>query len=162
METIDGDDLAWERTDRGEVAFRRKRLAGATADDDLGCSLYEIPPDKRGWPYHYHSGNAEAIYVLSGTGELRGPDDKREPLEPGVYAAFPAGPAGVHQLRNTDDEPLRYLAMSTMQEPEVLRYPDSDKVGVMTGEPPGGESEARRLDRYFRLDDAVDYWAEES
>ena len=162
METVDVDDLDWERTDRDGVAFRRKRLGGATADDDLGCSLYEIPPGKRGWPAHFHTGNAEAIYVLAGTGELRGPDDVRERLEAGVYAAFPAGPEGVHRLRNTGDEPLRYLATSTMREPDVLRYPDSDKVGVMAGEPPGGDSEARRLDRYFRLDDAVDYWAGET
>lgn len=162
MESLRVDDLEWEHTERGEVAFRRKRLAGETVDDDLGCSLYEIPPGKRGWPYHFHTGNAEAIYVLSGTGELRGPDDERERLEPGVYAAFPAGPEGAHQLRNTGEESLRYLAMSTMNEPDVLRYPDSDKVGVMAGEPPGGDTDARLLDRYFRMDDAVDYWADET
>lgn len=162
MERIQEGELDWEHTDRGAVAFRRKRLAGATADGDLGCSLYEIPPGKRGWPYHYHTANAEAIYVLAGSGELRGPDDERVTLEAGIYAAFPAGPAGVHQLHNTGEAPLRYLAMSTMNEPDVLRYPDSDKVGVMAGEPPGGDTDARLLDHYFQIDDAVDYWADET
>lgn len=162
METVHESDVDWETTDRGPVSFRRKRLAGETADEDLGCSLYELPPGKRGWPYHYHTGNAEAIYVLAGTGELRGPDEERVDLEPGVYAAFPAGPAGAHQLRNTGEGPLRYLAMSTMNEPDVLRYPDSGKVGVLAGEPPGGDSEARLLDHFFHLEDAVDYWTDET
>jgi len=162
METIAEDDLEWEHTDRGRVSFRRKRLSGSTVDDDLGCSLYEIPPGKVGWPYHFHAGNAEAIYVLAGVGEVRGPADERETLEPGVFAAFPAGPDGVHELENTGEEPLRYLALSTMNEPDVLRYPDSDKVGVHVGEPPGGDTDARLLDHYFQLSDAVDYWNDET
>lgn len=162
METVDAADLDWESTERGAVAFQRKRLAGETTNEDLGCSLYEIPPGKRGWPYHFHTGNTEAIYVLGGEGELRGPDDERESLKAGVYAVFPSGPEGAHQLHNTGDEPLRYLAMSTMNEPDVLRYPDSDKIGVHVGEPPGGDTDARLFDHYFRMDDAVDYWDDET
>jgi uncharacterized cupin superfamily protein len=162
METVDESELEWESTERGAVEFRRKRLGGETANDELGCSLYEIPSGKRGWPYHYHTGNTEAIYVLDGEGELRGPEDEREPLEPGVYAVFPSGPEGVHQLENEGDEPLRYLAISTMNEPDVLRYPDSDTVGIHVGEPPGGDTEARLFDHYFRMDDAVDYWEDVS
>lgn len=162
METTDEAALDWETTERDGVALRRKRLAGETANDDLGCSLYEIPPGKRGWPYHFHTNNAEAIYVLAGTGELRGPDDERAPLEPGVYAAFPTGPEGAHQLHCTGEEPLRYLALSTMNDTDVLRYPDSDKVGVLAGEPPGGDTDARLLDHFFRMDDAVDYWEDEA
>lgn len=161
MDTIHPTDLSWDETDRGDCHFRRKQLGGATDDEALGCSLYEVPPGKRAWPYHYHTANAEAIYVLAGEGELRGPEDETEPLESGVYAAFPAGPDGAHEIENTGDEPLRYLAVSTMVEPEVLRYPDSDKIGVMAGEPPGGDSDERLVSAYFRETDAVDYWTDE-
>jgi len=161
MDTIDPAELSWEETERGDRHFRRKRLGDATDDDQLGCSLYEIPPGKRAWPYHYHTANAEALYVLAGEGELRGPEEEIEPLEPGVYAAFPAGPEGAHEIENTGEETLRFLAVSTMIEPEVLRYPDSDKVGVMAGEPPGGDAEARLVSAYFRRSDAVDYWTDE-
>lgn len=162
MDTIHSTDLSWDETERGDRHFRRKQLGGATDHEQLGCSLYEIPPGKRGWPYHYHTANTEAIYVLAGEGELRGPEDEPETLESGVYAAFPAGPDGAHEIENTGEEPLKYLAVSTMVEPEVLRYPDSDKVGVMAGEPPGGDSDERLVSAYFQRTDAVDYWTDEA
>jgi hypothetical protein len=45
-----------------------------------------------------------------------------------------------------------------MREPDVTLYPDSDKIGVLAGEPPGGESDERTFEKY--LDDASerDYW----
>ena len=161
MDRVDTEDLEWAEIDRGAAGWRRKKLGAKTDGAELGCSLYEIPPGKRGWPYHYHTGNAEAMYVLSGTGEVRGPDDERVDVEPDDYVAFPAGPDGAHQVFNTGDEPLRYLAMSTMNEPEVLCYPDSDKVGVMAGAPPGGDSDERTVDGFYRTEDAVGYWTDE-
>jgi uncharacterized cupin superfamily protein len=161
MDTVTPDALDWEALDRDGAAWRRKRLAAATDNSDLGCSLYEIPPDKRAWPYHYHTANAEAMYVLAGGGEIRGPDDERVELVAEDYVALPAGPEGAHQVFNTGDEPLRYLAMSTMNEPEVLRYPDSDKVGVMAGAPPGGAGNERRVEGFYRAADAVGYWTDE-
>ncbi|MFB6309891.1 MAG: cupin domain-containing protein [Salinirussus sp.] len=158
MDAVNEANLDWAETDRGAVHFRRKRLAAATENEDLGCSLYELPSGKRGWPYHYHTGNAEAVYVIAGEGELRGPDDEKITLEKGTYVALPAGPSGAHRLRNTGDSPLRYLAFSTMNDPDVLRYPDSDKIGVMAGAPPGGNSDERFIGGFFPADATVDYW----
>lgn len=61
MEPVNETDLDWQETEHGETGFRRKRLAAAAGADDLGCSLYELPPGKRSWPYHYHAANAEAF-----------------------------------------------------------------------------------------------------
>ncbi|UIP00145.1 cupin domain-containing protein [Halobaculum sp. CBA1158] len=157
MDRVNADDLDWDETDRGDrVGWRRKRLAAAADGDDLGCSLYELPPGKRAWPYHYHAGNEEALYVLSGEGTLRHADGEAD-LRAGDYVALPAGEDGAHRVINDSEGPLRYLAMSTMRDPEVLVYPDSDTVGAMAGDPPGGAGE-RDVDAYFRRDDAVDYW----
>ncbi|MFC6786967.1 cupin domain-containing protein [Halobaculum halobium] len=157
MNRVNVDGVDWDETDRSEqVGWRRKRLAAAAGGDDLGCSLYELPPGKRAWPYHYHAGNAEALYVLSGEGTVRHADGTT-PIRAGDYVALPAGEDGAHRVVNDAEDVLRYLAMSTMRDPDVLVYPDSDKVGAMGGAPPGGTGE-RDVDAYFRRDDAVDYW----
>jgi uncharacterized cupin superfamily protein len=161
MERARADELDWTAYDHGEMAFRRKELSSeATADraddEDIGCSLYELPPGKRSWPYHYHTGNAEAIYVLDGSGLVR-TDGDPEAIEAGDYVAFPPDERGSHQLVNDGDEPLRYLAVSTMNEPDVTVYPEMNKVGVFTGSPPGGRSE-RGVGGYWDLDDDVGYW----
>jgi uncharacterized cupin superfamily protein len=159
MGHVNEGDLEWSETEEGETRFRRKRLAAAAGGEDLGCSLYELPPGARGWPYHYHAGNAEALYVLAGSGTLR-LDDEERPLSAGDYVALPASPAGAHRVRNDGEEPLRYLALSTMDDPDVTVYPDSEKVGVFAGAPPGGDGE-RDVSGFFRREDAVDYWERE-
>ena len=60
------------------------------------------------------------------------------------------GEEGSHQISNTSDEPLRYLCLSTMDEPDVLVYPDSGKIGVFAGSAPGGPKEKRTLHKYLR------------
>ena len=159
MPPVNKRSVEWTETEHGETRFLRKALsASASGDGDpgLGCSLYELPPGGRSWPYHYHAGNAEAIYVLEGEGQVR-LDGEDHVIEPGDYVAFPAGPAGAHQVRNDGDEPLQYLALSDMDEPDVTVYPDSEKLGVYAGSPPGGH-EARPVEGYYRIDDNVSYW----
>jgi uncharacterized cupin superfamily protein len=63
---------------------------------------------------------------------------------------------------NTSDAPLRYLAVSTMEEPEICEYPDSGKFSVVVGSPPGGDLGARRVHTMHRKRDGVDYWLDES
>ncbi|ERG97512.1 MAG: cupin domain protein, partial [Haloquadratum sp. J07HQX50] len=104
----------------------------------------------------------EAIYVLSGTGTIRLVDGAHA-LSAGDYVALPAGEADGHRVINDggDDVPLRYLAISTMRDPDVVIYPDMDKVGVYTGTPPG-RHEGRKLTKYYPEDANVDYWPDES
>ncbi|AGB32479.1 cupin [Natrinema pellirubrum DSM 15624] len=156
MEKVNESDVDWKEYDREEATFRRKELSNAVDADDLGCSLYELPPGERSWPYHYHTANEEAIYVLAGDGRLK-TEDGLESLEAGDYATFPADESGGHRVVNDGSEPLRYLAMSTMNEPDVTVYPEMEKVGVFVGSPPGGRDE-RSLEGYYRLADEVEYW----
>jgi uncharacterized cupin superfamily protein len=156
MEPTNETDLEWTETHHGETQFRRKQLAAAAGGDRLGCSLYELPAGAKSWPFHYHTGNEEALYVLAGAGRLRLGDDSH-PLRAGDYVALPTGEASGHRVVNDSDDPLRYLAVSTMNDPDVTVYPDSGKVGVFAGSPPGGDG-GRIVHGYFREDDAVSYW----
>jgi uncharacterized cupin superfamily protein len=162
MDPVNEADVDSTTTERDATAFRRQKLAAAAGGEELGCSLYEVPPGGATWPYHYHTGNEEALFVLDGRGTLRTPDGEF-PLESGDYAAFPAAEEGAHRLTVPDDAdgPLRYLMMSTMADPDVTVYPDSGKVGVFAGAPPGGDGD-RTVHGYYRTADAVDYWTDES
>ena len=157
MVVIDTGSLEWEHCERGETAFRRKQPSAAAAegDPDLGCSLYELPARAKSWPYHYHEDNAEAMYVLAGEGQVRIDGDVHR-IREGSYVHFPASEAGAHRVINDSGDPLRYLAMSTMREPDVTVYPDSGKIGVFAGAPPGGREE-RSVSGYYRQDDETDY-----
>ncbi|USZ73330.1 cupin domain-containing protein [Natronosalvus halobius] len=156
MQPINKADLEWTEYDRGDARFRRKQLSEAADATDLGCSLYELPAGERSWPYHYHTGNEEALFVLDGEGTLRC-EDGSVPLESGDFAAFPASEAGGHRIVNEGDQPLRYLLLSTMNEPDVTVYPEMRKIGVYAGSPPGGRDE-RSVHGYYRLEDEVEYW----
>ena len=54
---------------------------------------------------------------------------------------------------NRTDGPVRLLAASTNGDPDIVLYPDSDKLGAAERLPRGGG-----LRLVFRLGDAVDYW----
>ena len=149
-------DLEWSEYDREEATFRRKELGDAAGGEQLGCSLYELPPGERSWPYHYHTANEEAMYVLAGEGLLRAADGEHN-LTAGDYVTFPADESGGHQVVNDSDDTLRYLAVSTMTDPDVTVYPEMDKIGVYVGSPPGGRGE-RSLHGYYPIDADVDYW----
>ncbi|MFW6448730.1 MAG: cupin domain-containing protein [Halobacteriota archaeon] len=155
MTAIDATELAWQDRDSGTTAFRRKELATAADADDIGCSLYELPPGGRSWPYHYHTANEEAMYVLDGAGSVETPDGTIR-VAAGSYVTFPADEAGAHRVVNDGDDPLRYLMLSTMREPEVTVYPESGVFGVFVGSPPGGRAE-RTLHGYYDVDDTTAY-----
>ena len=130
------------------------RQAGA---ERLGASLYELAPGQANCPFHYHYGNEEMLIVLAGRPTLRTLEGERE-LEPGEVVAFHIGPDGAHRLDNRTNETVRVLIVSTMRSPEVVVYPDSDKIGArsLVRMPKPGEPE--RLSRNFLAGDAVGYW----
>jgi uncharacterized cupin superfamily protein len=97
-----------------------------------GCSLYELPPGQAVCPYHYEYGEEEWLLVVSGRPTLRTPEGEAE-IGPNEIVFFPTGPAGAHLVRNTTDSTVLVLMFSTRTHPSVAVYPDSDKVGVFTG-----------------------------
>jgi uncharacterized cupin superfamily protein len=150
--------IAWSESSSGDTfRFRRKALGAASGARMLGASLYEVAPGASAWPFHYHSANEEAIFILEGAGTLRLGDGEHL-VQKGDYIALPTGPEHAHRLLNTSDKPLVYLCLSTMVEPEVSFYPDSGKFGVMVGSPPGGEKSRRTFEGSFRANAKVPYF----
>jgi uncharacterized cupin superfamily protein len=144
-----GDDGWIERTtppERPGFRWRRKRVAG----ENLGASLYELPPGEKTFPYHYELGNDELLVVVTGRPTLRDPDGERE-LRPGDCVLFPSGPAGAHQVVNRSDEPARVLLVSNFALPRGAVQPDSGKIMIRW-------SAAAEDSRWFRQRDAADYW----
>jgi uncharacterized cupin superfamily protein len=158
---VSDGDLEWDEQSHGEkFGYRRKQLGSAAGGQKLGCSLYEVPPGCRAWPYHYHLANEEAIYVLGGSGTLRIGGEEVLVSE-GDYVALPARAEPAHQLVNSSEAVLRYLCFSTMIEPDVMVYPDSGKVGVFGGAAPGGPKEVRTFSKFLRGDAEVGYYVGE-
>lgn len=93
----------------------------------LGGSVYTMPPGQSTWPYHWHHANEEMVLVLYGRPTLRGPDGEQE-LVRGDVVLFKRGPEGAHKLTNRGDEPAHVLIFSSESEPDLITYPDSDKV----------------------------------
>jgi uncharacterized cupin superfamily protein len=130
----------------------RARLGRQAGSERLGLSLWEIAPAEAAYPYHFHFTEEELVIVLEGTPSLRTPDGWRE-LAEGEVIAFLRGEAGGHQLVNRSAARVRFLALSTSGEPDVVSYPDSGKLGAFERLPAGGGLRAM-----FRIADAVDYY----
>jgi uncharacterized cupin superfamily protein len=142
-------ELTWP-PERPGYAWRRKRVAG----ENLGASLYELPPGQRTFPYHYELGNDELLVVVSGRPTLRTPDGETD-LEPGDCVLFPSGPDGAHQLSNATDEPVRVLLVSNFALPRSAVQPDSGKIMIRWGDGPDER-------KWFRLADEADYYGGET
>jgi uncharacterized cupin superfamily protein len=141
---------------RPGFAYRRARLGRQAGSKRIGTSLYELPPGEASAPYHWHAANEEMLVVLAGEPSLRTPAGWRQ-LRPGEMVAFHRGPEGAHQIQNRREETARVLLLSEMNAPELVVYPDSDKLGVLS-KPPGSPGDEDEIAAWFRLDDRVDYW----
>jgi uncharacterized cupin superfamily protein len=136
--------------DRPGYTWRGRR--GVARESGLrwfGASVFELPEGQWTFPYHYHYGVEEWLYVVAGAPTLREPAGERV-LSPGDLVCFPTGPDGAHGVRGPG-RVVMFSGVASDTAPSVSVYPDSDKVGVR---PPRGGPD--RLD--FRRGDGVDYW----
>lgn len=114
----------------------------------LGYNVTILPPGKRAFPFHNHRVNEELFFVLEGEGEVR-IGAETFPIKKGDFIACPPGGAeAAHQIVNTSDAELKYLAVSTKLSPEIADYPDTGKFGILTDD-----------FRFIgRTDQSLDYW----
>jgi len=105
----------------------------------IGAGVYEAEAGFPIWPYHYHHGVEEWLYVLAGAPVLREPAGERA-LATGDLVCFPSGHVGAHTVKG----PGRFVIFSAGGRPWMSVYPDSDKASGPEG--------------IFLRSSAVDYW----
>ena len=125
------------------------RMGPRIGAERLGASVYELPPGQSVCPYHYEHAEEEWLIALSGRPTLRTPAGEEE-LAAGDVVCFTPGPSSAHKVTNETDETVRVLMFSEVRYPAVTVYPDSDKIGVYTGD--------RAEDVIVRRASAVDYY----
>jgi uncharacterized cupin superfamily protein len=119
------------KAEHSDYAYEKRVIVGKDDASHMDVSVYEIPPGKAAYPYHYHAGNEEVFFILSGAGLLRTPEGERT-VTAGDFLYFPNNENGAHKLMNaSQNEPLVYVDFDTRRDPEVVFYPDSDKVGIL-------------------------------
>jgi len=97
----------------------------------LGASLHVVQPGKSACPFHRHHGTDELFMILSGSGDYR-IGDKRLPVKAGDCLGAPSG-GEAHQIFNTGNSPLRYIAFSNNGNADVTEDPDSGRTRVDVG-----------------------------
>jgi uncharacterized cupin superfamily protein len=117
--------------DRPEGRIDVGEMLGSTA---YMMFVYDLDTGRSSSPYHYEY-EEEWLLVVDGTLVLRAPDGEHT-LQRGDLVRFPAGPQGAHKVMNRSGAPARTLMFSSSRVPAVSVYPDSDKIGVWSGNEP--------------------------
>jgi uncharacterized cupin superfamily protein len=115
--------------DEPPYVWRRARVGRQAGAQDLGASLFELPPGASSFQLHAHHANEELIVVLAGRPTLVSLEGERE-LAPGEVVAAPRGRAGAHRLDNRGSEPARILIASTMHAPDINEFPETGELWV--------------------------------
>lgn len=131
---------------------RSARLGPGTAARQLGLSIDVVAPGKRSCPYHLHHVQEEMFVVIEGTGTLRVAGELLA-IKAGDVIFIPAGPEYPHQIINSSGAPLKYLSVSTKQQPEICEYPDSNKFMAWSW-----KDGVNTLDQLQRKAEPLDYW----
>ena len=114
------DELEYRKFGKGErFSAERAPVSSRIGAQKLGYAVVRLEPGKCAWPYHSHHVNEEMFYVLEGEGTLRHADEEY-PIRAGDFICSPADPKQAHQIVNTSDRELCYLALSTEEPTDVL------------------------------------------
>jgi uncharacterized cupin superfamily protein len=130
-------------------------IAPLVGAQKLGYNITAVPPGKRAFPFHNHRVNEEMFFILQGSGELRYGESAYPVKEGDIIACPPGGKDKAHQIINTGDTEMRYLAVSTKLSPE---YPDSGKFGILGEFKTESGVQAETFRFVGRESQSVDYW----
>ncbi len=111
----------------GEIAKDRvrQRLGDAGGLTQFGVNLLQLPPGAGSSQRHWHSGEDEFVYVVSGEVVLV-TDKGEEVLRAGDCAAFPKDVGDGHQLLNKSPAMAVCLEVGTRSADDVTIYSDID------------------------------------
>ena len=117
--TISKIDENWieETTFRGEP-WKYRGLSG----EHLGVWIEILEPGATSSEHHYHTTEEGHLIILEVEGTLPLCEDKSQ-VQAGDHMWFKAGDAVAHHIRNTSNEPLRFLVFGERKREDVVDYP---------------------------------------
>jgi uncharacterized cupin superfamily protein len=107
------------------AARTRKALGDAVGLSDFGVNFLTLPPGVWSSQRHWHSGEDEFVFVLSGEVVLV-TDEGETVLKAGDCAGFAKNVANGHKLVNRSSTPATCLEVGTRGADDVCTYSDID------------------------------------
>jgi len=112
----------------------KQALGDAGGLSQFGVNLVRLPPGGWSSQRHWHSGEDEFVYVLSGE-VVQISNTGEDVLRAGDCAAYPKNDANGHHLVNKSNAMAVYLEIGTRTDDDFCSYPDIDmqidsKIGV--------------------------------
>ncbi len=103
---------------------RKARLGDVVGITQFGVNHTTLEPGSASALRHWHEGEDEFVYVLSGELTLIVTDGEHL-LSAGDFAGFPAGQRDGHQLVNRSDEEATFIEIGSRKPgADVVHYPD--------------------------------------
>jgi uncharacterized cupin superfamily protein len=115
-------------------ARERTRLGDAAALTQFGVNLLRLPPGAWSSQRHWHTGEDEFVYVVSGEVVLA-TDAGEEVLRAGDCAGFPANDRDGHCLQNRSAQDAVVLEIGSRVPGSVAYYSDIDMIAPAGGKP---------------------------
>lgn len=98
----------------------------------FGAFVETLPPGSKSGHRHWHEGEDEMVYVLSG--EVVLVEETETTLRAGDVACWPAGLAVGHRLDNRSDTPASYMVIGTRNATDIIHYSDHDLITHKNGQ----------------------------
>ncbi len=115
-------------------ARERTRLGDPAGLTQFGVNLLRLPPGAWSSQRHWHTGEDEFVYVVSGAVVLV-TDEGEEVLRAGDAAGFAANDRNGHCLQNRSGDDAVVLEIGSRTLGSVAYYPDIDMVAPAGGKP---------------------------
>lgn len=129
---VNENDLVGKyKAEHEDYEYTKYEVTPRNKFDQCYISVYEIPPLKAGYPYHYHVGNTEAFYIISGHGILETRNGNKQ-IKEGDFIVCPPMEKGTHKIVNASEvKVLKYIDFDTTNSPDIVHYPNSNKTGIL-------------------------------
>lgn len=127
--TVEGEErqpypAPWDTALAGKF---RKVLGVALGLTQIGVNLTRLAPGAVSALRHWHTGEDEFVFVVSGEPTLVC-DSGEQQLGPGHVAGFPAGSGDGHRLENRTDSDVEFLEIGTRATADRVHYTEDDLI----------------------------------
>lgn len=138
----------------GSTKYEYKKYEVTKREDFSQCYVcfYELEPLKSAYPKHFHKYNTECFYIINGNGMVE-TNKHTLKVKSGDVIVFPCGEVGTHKITNiSKTKKLTYLDFDTTNSPDIIKYLDSGKIGII---------EHNVSSSFYKEASQVDYYEDE-